>query len=146
LEEADQLPKLSREFRLFLQVWLPVAVYISLVFYFSSRSQLPGGLTLGSFDKLAHFSEYFVLGLLLGRAARASLIGRPSASAWLLAVILGMAIGASDETLQRFVPGRDSSIYDFMADFAGVVLSQIVLDFFIRRRRRQEHPGRREVA
>ena len=43
-----------------------------------------------------------------------------------------MAVGASDEIFQSFVPGRDSSVYDFLADSGGVLLAQLLYLFFAR--------------
>jgi hypothetical protein len=39
--------------------------------------------------------------------------------------------GAGDEYFQSFVPGRDSSVYDWMADTSGVVLAQLVYVFAV---------------
>lgn len=130
------MPRLSRTIRLLLLHWIPVAVYMTLVFYFSSRQQLPGGFTLGPYDKAAHFGQYFVLGLLLGRASRATLPGMPAAAPWILALFIGMGIGAADETLQAFVPGRYSTMSDFLADTAGVLAAQAVIHLPRRRHTR----------
>lgn len=96
----------------------PVALYAGLIVYLSSRSRLP---SVGVNDKIAHFGEYAVLAFLVTRAL--SLL-RPSASPRLLALIaiaLATAFGVSDELHQHFVPNRDASLYDLMADFAGSV-------------------------
>ncbi len=131
----------SRTFRLFALYWLPVVAYIMLVLYFSSRSRLPGGLMLGPFDKTAHFAQYFVLGLLIARASRASLPGSGGLRPWLLGIALGMAIGAGDERLQATVPGRFCSMTDFLADTGGIVLSQCVVWLArARGRRKREAP------
>jgi VanZ family protein len=41
-------------------------------------------------------------------------------------------VGAGDEYFQSFIPGRDSSVYDFMADAAGIVLAQLATLLFLR--------------
>jgi VanZ family protein len=35
-------------------------------------------------------------------------------------------VGSFDEFYQSFVPGRDSSVYDLLADTIGVALAQLV--------------------
>ncbi len=64
-----------------------------------------------------HFSEYFVLALLL-RWAVAPRRGALWADAAALSLALAFAI--SDELHQRFTPGRDSSMTDVGIDLAGM--------------------------
>jgi VanZ family protein len=104
-----------------LAYWAPVAAYLALVLYVSSRSRLPGGLDLGPLDKLAHFGEYFVLGILLGRAVRASFPGERRGRVWALTIALGMAFAVADERVQAGIPGRVCSTTDFLADTAGLL-------------------------
>jgi VanZ family protein len=65
-------------------------------------------------DKIAHFCEYALLGL-LGRRA----VSLPGIRGWFLALAIGAVIGACDEIYQRTVPGRVSSPFDWMADVVG---------------------------
>ena len=73
--------------------------------------------------KLAHFSEFACLGLLLG---------------WLLSpeggfrgfaapALLGTLAACVDETIQRFVPGRESSLIDVWIDIFGVCAGILLL-------------------
>lgn len=115
----------SRAFHVALFYWLPVLAYMVMVLYLSSRSRLPGGVVLmPPYDKIAHFAQYFVLGLLIGRASRASLPHARGARPWLLGMIVGLAVGAGDERLQASVPGRFCSTTDFLADAAGIAAAQ----------------------
>jgi VanZ family protein len=87
------------------------ALYMALIFFLSS---LPGG-TVGipaPWDKVAHALEYGGLGFLLGRG-----LGRPLPALW-LAVLYGL----SDELHQSFVPGREVSAGDLLADAVGALL------------------------
>ena len=61
--------------------------------------------------KTAHFLEYAVLGLLLGKVVD----GRRMAW-WISFAIL---IPATDETIQLFVPGRSGMVRDVVLDFVG---------------------------
>lgn len=75
--------------------------------------------------KCAHFTEYFILSLLVLRGIRA---GRPGTRfAWALVVIAIVACYASlDELHQRFVPGRTPAIHDVLIDTTGGVAAQLV--------------------
>ena len=74
--------------------------------------------------KCGHFTEYFVLSLLILRGIRA---GRPDARiAWALAAIAIVACYASlDELHQSFVPGRTPAIADVLLDTVGALCAQI---------------------
>ena len=86
---------------------------------------LPAFAVIGSIliRKLAHFSEFACLGLLLG---------------WLLSpeggfrgfaapALLGTLAACVDETIQRFVPGRESSLIDVWIDIFGVCAGILLL-------------------
>jgi VanZ family protein len=96
-----------------LSAWLPVVLWAGLIFALSSIPSL--GTGLGTWDtvlrKLAHFTEYAVLGALVLRAVRRE----PPA------VALGVAYAASDELHQHFVPGRHAALRDVAIDAAGVL-------------------------
>lgn len=51
-------------------LWLPVFVYMALIFHFSSESAPLPALTALVWDKALHLTEYAGLGLLLCRALR----------------------------------------------------------------------------
>lgn len=75
--------------------------------------------------KSAHFTEYFILSLLVLRGIRA---GRPGTRfAWALAVVAIVACYASlDELHQRFVPGRTAAVGDVLIDTGGGIAAQLV--------------------
>ena len=82
-----------------------------LIWFFSGR---PGGdIPLpGGWDKPAHAAEYALLGYFLARG----LGGRRTA---LTGFFLAVSYGALDEFHQSFVPGRDPSGLDLIADALG---------------------------
>ena len=94
--------------------WLPVLLWAALIFGFSSVPSL--GTGLGTWDlvlrKLAHLTEYAILGLLLARAAR-----RPGAA---LALAAGYAV--TDEVHQTFVEGRHGAPLDVAIDTLGALV------------------------
>jgi len=98
--------------------WLPVVLWAAVIFAFSSIPSLSSGL--GTWDvvlrKLAHTSEYAVLGLLL---VRALLWEAP-------ALAVGVVYAASDELHQAFVRGRHASPVDVAIDSIGLLVGVLV--------------------
>ena len=122
---------LGRE-RLFFEYWLPVLLYVSAIVFLSAQPQLRPPIHFDNADKWLHLIEYAGLGWVLVRALRVSLPQRDPLTAALLALALGLAMAAGDEVFQSFVPGRDASHLDFMADGAGLVLAQLAYMAFVR--------------
>ena len=67
--------------------------------------------------KLAHFSEFALLGL-LGTASAASVFGTVYGKIHVI-LFWGLASAVTDEYLQRFSTGRSASVTDVMLDFSG---------------------------
>ena len=103
-------------------VFVPPLAYAAVIFTLSAQSRplpfLPDELMLH--DKLLHAAEYSVLGALLVFSLR--LAGLRPPTAFVVAVLLGSLYGATDEIHQSFVPGRDASVLDWVADTLGVAL------------------------
>lgn len=93
--------------------WLPAAILMAAIFTMSSFRvpPLPQGPVVGV-DKLIHAGVYGLLATLLYHAT-----GRP-----VLAVVLTVAYGCTDELHQALVPGRFSDAFDALADAIGAVL------------------------
>jgi VanZ family protein len=111
----------------FLSYWLPVLLYLTIIFFLSAQPSLTPPLQFANSDKLYHVGEYFGLGILLVRAIRASSPSMRVLNAALVALCLGIVVGTSDEMFQSTVPGRQSDAFDLMADTAGVLLAQLVM-------------------
>ncbi len=127
LDEPMFTPGPRSGFRQVVFYWLPVAIYISAIFYVSSLSQPPDPLKFSGADKFYHLGEYGVFALLVGRAIRKSLSPYSTLGAAVMAVALVMIVGAADEYYQSFVPGRDSSVLDWATDAGAAALAQAVL-------------------
>ena len=114
-----------------LSLWLPVVAWAAVIFALSSIPSL--GTGLGTWDlvlrKLAHVTEYAILGLLLARALERV----PAAFA------LGVAYAVSDEIHQSFVEGRAGRALDVAIDAVGVALG--VALWVSRRRLRYRSAG-----
>ena len=75
----------------------------------------------GLLRKLAHFTEFTVLGMLL--CWRFGMQGKN----WKAALCAGIAAACIDETIQMFVPGRGPGIRDVCIDSLGVVTGIVLL-------------------
>jgi hypothetical protein len=100
-----------------VSTWLPVFAWAGVIFAVSSIPSL--STELGVWDlvlrKLAHFTEYAVLGFLLARAAPP-----------LAAFALGALYAVSDEVHQSFVSGRQGVPEDVAIDVVGIVAGILV--------------------
>ena len=109
----------------FLRYWLPVLVYIAIIFALSSVANLSPPVDFTHADKAAHLVEYTLLGFLFVRAFFGARIFPSLLACGLLAVVCGLLTGLADEVFQAGVPGRVSSASDFRIDSLGVALGSI---------------------
>ena len=80
--------------------------------------------------KSAHFTEYFILSLLLLHALRAG--SRDFGLRWALIVIFIVAgYAALDEFHQSFVPGRGAAVTDVMLDTSGGAAAQMLVALLV---------------
>ncbi|MCR4404686.1 MAG: VanZ family protein [Candidatus Acetothermia bacterium] len=97
---------------------LTLLLYSGLIFWLSSLP-LPEGSPVFPFahgDKLWHFLEYLLFGLLAWKA-----FNPRDARGLGLALIIALAYAGSDELHQLFVPTRSASILDWGADSLGAL-------------------------
>ena len=105
------------------RLWAPPALLAGTIFVLSSLSQVPGASYV--WDKAAHLVVFGLLGWLTLRATHGEarpLAPGPAAAAFFLVVLWGVL----DEIHQHFVPGRDASVRDVVADALGVALALLV--------------------
>ena len=93
-----------------------------MIFALSSipGNRLPDG-HLRAFSAYAHFAEYFILSLLVTRAAFALKPGIFFWQVFLSGIFLVMAFALLDEIHQTFVPDRFFEAKDLAADFTGAL-------------------------
>jgi VanZ family protein len=108
------------------RLWLPVAVYAALIFTLSSIPDLKPPLSVANGDKVAHFLEYGLFGLLLYRAFRNTWKDRTPILAIVFTILSGLLVATLDELYQGTVPGRQRSVFDAMADVIGVTLATLL--------------------
>lgn len=107
-----------------LRFWVPVYIYLILIFIISSIS-FPA-LTIGvgegrriSINSWLHVGEYALLGFLFYRAFVNSDKILLKKYSFMLAIIFATAYGVTDEIHQLFVPGRVCDIKDVFCDGVG---------------------------
>ena len=127
---------------------MPIIFFVVLIFLVSSIPSIhaPGpGFLLK--DKLAHFFEYFILGLLLFRSFRWD-VSRSRIATFGFLLAIGATIGAVDEVYQSFIPGREMDINDWYADVLGVAFAVGLFAFtaFGKWPGTGQHTGTREAA
>ncbi len=135
--------------RLFFRYWLPLLAWTAVIFMASTdvfSAQHTGSviqtiivaiighpLPLEDFDpvhflirKLAHLTEYAILGALAFRAVRAE--ERGWSTRWaMIAIMISLLIATSDEFHQSFVPSRTPSPVDVAIDTVGAAIAQGVI-------------------
>lgn len=138
-----------------LRRWWPALAWAIVIFVFSTSAftsdntgriiipilhwLMPRAATATLFEihhvirKCGHFTEYFILSLLVLRGIRAG--RRNSRIVWALAAIAIVACYASlDEFHQIFVPGRTPAVADVLLDTIGGICAQIVVALVISRK------------
>ena len=140
------------KFRAFIKYWLPVLVWMVIIFSASSdtlsfqhSSRILAPIINWLFPQLseetisaivffirkcAHLTEYAVLALLFWRALRKPVRRDPRPWRWAearLALLCVAIYAASDEFHQAFVPSRQASVWDVLLDTTGAVFALILL-------------------
>ncbi len=116
--------------RRFIVYWGPVLGYAGLIFYLSAQSHPDDSLPslFGDVnDKVLHAMEYAGLGGLCYRAFRWGAVGTPAIRALFVAMLTASLYGITDEGHQRFVPLRESSWQDWLADATGSALGAVAV-------------------
>jgi VanZ family protein len=112
MSAAVPAPPLERVLRI-----LPVVLYLVFTWFASARGAEPMPDLLD--DKVLHFGEYGLLALLLIFAFTGFDAEGVTAGALAAALALSIVWGFADEYHQSFVPTRESSGLDLVADAAG---------------------------
>jgi VanZ family protein len=104
-----------------------LVLFIILIIAITVLSLLPpkSGLELGKSDKINHFLAYAILSLNFGFIStkiRSYFVGIP----------ILIAYGILIEFFQGFVPGRDTSFYDALANSVGVFSGFFIFSLFSR--------------
>lgn len=115
--------------RLFLVLALGWA---ALIFYLSHQPGLDIKPLFTHQDKLLHLFAYGVLGFLAMGSCRAGSCRHRATHYWLAVLLVGL-YGVLDEFHQYFIPGRQSDVYDVLADVTGALLGAGLMFILLRR-------------
>ena len=85
-------------------------------------------------DKLIHFVLFGTLGVLIFRSLEKMPVRNIRAHAFLWSILFTSLYGALDEMHQYFVPGRFTSLADWIADTLGVICLVFLYRKFIHKR------------
>jgi len=102
---------------------LVVALALIANLFISAARPEVAGLFPEPLDKVAHLSYFLVLAVLMTIADAGQ---RP-----LLVAVALITVGVADEWHQAFVPGRDSSAADVVADCIGIAIGVITTRRFL---------------
>jgi VanZ family protein len=106
---------------------LPPVLFAALIIFVSTTSSVsPPSLGVTWTDKIYHFGEYFVYGLLIFRAFPTVHQSPKCVRYYTMLFLFGLIYAALDERVQYYIPNRDSSPYDWMADAVGYTLAGVV--------------------
>lgn len=133
--------------------WLALLVWMGVIFYFSHQSgdasmQLSDGI-LDSFKslfqnfldyhtlsyivrKIAHFTEYFILGLLIYHLVKQYRVISKTEIIWM--ILFCVIYAMSDEFHQVFIGGRSPKVFDVIIDSLGSSLSILILQLLQKRK------------
>ena len=119
---------------------LPPVLYAALIIAVSTYSSAaPPSLGVQWSDKIYHAAEYFIFGLLIFRAFPTVHQSPTRVRYYTLLFLFGLVYAAFDERVQYYLPNRDSSPYDWMADAIGYlsagILFLLVRDWWKKRAR-----------
>jgi len=112
---------MSLRFKNFIYYWLPVILYCIAIYIqsdFPSSEHIP---TFEFSDKVLHFLAYAVMGVLFYRAYQTLRFKENLRLLILLSIVSASLYGISDEIHQYFVPYRDASIFDVIANILGAI-------------------------
>ncbi len=121
LLKKEKSSDMKQKNKLFLVLFIILIIAITVLSLLPPKS----GLELGKSDKLNHFLAYAILSLNFGFIStkiRSYFIGIP------FLITYGLLI----EFFQGFVPGRDPSFYDALANFVGVFSGFFIFRLFSR--------------
>jgi hypothetical protein len=121
----------SKHLNLIFFYRLPVIALCLFIYWQSSYPGMISGSLFPHEDRVLHFGAYAVLALLSARSLKQEKPFWSPVKLKLIVIFFAALYGLSDEIHQAFVPSRDASGYDFLADCAGSLTGCLVyLHFF----------------
>lgn len=125
----------------FLKYYLPVLIWMGVIFSFSAMSGNGEGGEASSWfyieRKGAHVFEYFILTFLVLRVFGLH-SGFTNRRKVILSIIFSLAYACSDEFHQLFVSGRQGKISDVGIDLIGIALMILLLNIWRSKRQKED--------
>lgn len=119
LLKKEKSSDMKQKNKLFLVLFIIFIISITLFSLLPPKS----GVELGEYDKINHFLAYAILSLNFGFISTKN-------RSYLLGIPLLISYGLLMEFFQGFVPGRDPSFYDALANTCGVLIGFIIYRCF----------------
>jgi len=113
--------------------WIIFTAYMIFIFFISSISVFPDSIQDISklvSDFVIHIILYLIFGFL---CFRAFFFSNLRSRLFFSVIMFSFIFAISDEIHQLFVPGRSFSMLDLLADFIGIITSQIIIKFSSKR-------------
>ncbi len=123
----------------FLAAWGPLLLWAVLMLTASSIPNLHVPAFLDGWDTLIRLAEFAVFGLLLYRSLR--LQGLGNGRCWLLVSAASLAMAAVNELHKLLIPGRHTSVIDFITDLFGVLAGLGLVQAGLGRKCHEQIPG-----
>ena len=111
--------------------WIVVLCMAIFIFYTSSISFKAGQANFDILPFIYHFSIFFLFCLFLMIA----LVKGKNTTFLVLAILIAILYGVSDELHQLFVPGRSASVYDIVVDTFGIFYATLIYSISIQYRK-----------
>jgi VanZ family protein len=116
----------------FFLFWFPLVGYMVLIFILSSEPAPEDIPDIWNIDKLIHFMVYGVLSILWLRALKRHWAKVRNKKLIFLSFLFATLYGISNEIHQHFIPHRDASIADALANGLGAYLFPLLYTKFSR--------------
>ncbi len=116
-------------------------VVAAAIFVLSSRSKLPlpDSVVFPGMDKVLHALAFGCFAFAFSYWFGSALWKTKPFLCVLIVCIAAACYGASDEIHQIFVPGRDASVYDWIADCTGALIASLLRTALVRRAHAVSH-------
>ena len=96
-----------------------------VAFFLSAGSGKPVSGGEGILRKTAHYLEFACLGMCLSCLVR--MLSEKKNVRYLMPLLGGILVACTDETIQRFVPGRSGQLSDVGIDTLGVITGIVII-------------------
>tara|TARA_B100000965_G_scaffold207591_1_gene173498 strand:- start:309 stop:668 length:360 start_codon:yes stop_codon:yes gene_type:complete len=106
----------------YIQLTIIYVLLISTLSHIPNNSLPESGNSFSSVDKIFHFVEFFILGILIQLTLYEREISSKKAVVF-MTIIFGFSIACLDELHQSFIRGRVCSVVDLQFDFLGIFSS-----------------------